>query len=72
MQQGAIEPVVTLRAIRRSVHREGPAAGVSQLVYNIVLAELVGGLPRDTIPVTAAVVLAGLVRIYVMPPAVLL
>jgi hypothetical protein len=36
---------------------------VSQLVYNIVLAELVGGLPRDTIPVTAAVVLAGLVRL---------
>eukprot|EP00775_Hariotina_reticulata_P012427 gene12427-12563_t len=58
--QGVVEPVVTFSAVGRSVHRDGPAAGVSQLVYNIVLAELVGGLPKDTIPVTVAVVLAGL------------
>lgn len=33
--QGIAEPHLELRAFRRSVHREGPKAGVKKLVYNI-------------------------------------
>ncbi|KAF8065449.1 hypothetical protein HT031_003050 [Scenedesmus sp. PABB004] len=58
--QGFAQPLVIVRAARRSVHRDGPKGGPSQLVYNIVLAEVVLGLPTDIVPVVAAVVVVSL------------
>lgn len=63
--QGFATPAVLVTAKRRSVHRDGPTAGASKLVYNIVLAELlpVVGLPLDSIPVVVAVVAAVLIAL---------
>uniref|UniRef100_A0A383VZ02 Uncharacterized protein n=1 Tax=Tetradesmus obliquus TaxID=3088 RepID=A0A383VZ02_TETOB len=63
--QGFANPAVLVTAKRRSVHRDGPTAGASKLVYNIVLAELlpVVGLPLDSIPVVVAVVAAVLIAL---------
>eukprot|EP00877_Chromochloris_zofingiensis_P006237 jgi/Chrzof1/1867/Cz10g24080.t1 len=54
--KGSASPVVLLTAKRGSVHRNGPLAGPTKLVYNIVLVDLLLGIPTDTFPVIGVVV----------------
>jgi hypothetical protein len=59
--QGFAQPVVLVTAKRRSVHRDGPTAGPSKLVYNI------GGFDTHMFPESAACACAG--RLVGVPDA---
>lgn len=51
-------PVVEMQAEATGIHRDGPDARPEYFLYNIVLAELMLGIPTDALPVVLMVIIA--------------
>ncbi|KAL0052463.1 hypothetical protein WJX82_002615 [Trebouxia sp. C0006] len=61
------EHMVELQAEATGIHRDGPAAIPEYFLYNIVLVELVLGVPRDAFPVVVMVFFAVVVVALLLP-----
>ncbi|KAL0037476.1 hypothetical protein WJX79_010053 [Trebouxia sp. C0005] len=61
------EHIVEIQAEATGIHRDGPAAKPEYFLYNIVLAELVFGVPRDAFPIVMMVFLAIVVVALLLP-----
>ncbi|KAK9809975.1 hypothetical protein WJX72_002856 [[Myrmecia] bisecta] len=60
-------PVILLSATSAGVHRDGPSHLPSHVTYNIVLAELHLGIPRDSWPVAITAVSMVLMVVLMLP-----
>lgn len=61
------EQFVEIQAEATGIHRDGPAAKPEYFIYNIVLAELVLGVPCDAFPIVIMVFFAVVVVALLLP-----